>query len=575
MTLRFSAPPRRPLTLHAGVTALAVLSLTLAGCASDTATTSDGALTDATAIADLARPPAQDDPAAMPGGTLKLSSSQDPLCLDGGQVSTAALQLVGRMIYDNLDALDADGKPTPSLATSWDIADGGKTYTFHLRRGVTFSDGTRFDAQAVVTNFDHWRDPATKSPLAAAYIAPIASTTVVDASTLRVRLQYPYSAFLNVLAQGWLGFISPKQLASQSNAQICQAPVGTGPFVVDRYTQAEGLTLSKREDYDWSASYLNHKGPAYLDRIEISYVTEPTVRYSSLASGEYDATDNIAPQNAAAIQANPNIDYHNISRQGNPQRIILNTSRAPFDDQRVRQAFALGIDVDGIVKTIGFGQYDAEHSFLSPTTAGYDPGAQKRWKHDPKGAAKLLDAAGWSGRDKAGYRTNANGERLTADFPVGQSTTPTPINDMIQAEAKKLGIEVVTQQVTAAQAQTERNNGDYDIQTGVWHTNTPDALYICYDSAEITTATRIGQNVSRLADPELDSVLLKARQTTDAAEQKKLYAQAERLLEDLVPAIPLYDFYTPWAVDTDVRNVLADSSHGVPLFTIAWKSVDG
>jgi peptide/nickel transport system substrate-binding protein len=504
------------------------------------------------------------------GGTLKLSSSQDPLCLDGGQVSTAAMQLLGRMVYDNLDALDANGKPTPWLARSWDITNGGTTYTFHLRSGVTFSDGTPFDAAAVVANFDHWSDPATKSPLAAAYIAPIKDTKVLGADTLQVDLHYPYSAFLNVLAQGWLGFVSPKQLADQSNAQICQAPIGTGPFVVDKYTPGEGLTLSKRKDYDWSASYLHHSGAAYLDAIDISFITEPTVRLSSLQSGEYDATDNIAPQTAASVKNDPSISYHNIARQGNPQRIILNTSRAPFNDLRVRQALAAGINVDGIAKSLGFGEYTSEHAFLSPTTADYDPSTQSGWTYDPKKAAKLLDAAGWSTKDAQGYRTK-DGKRLTAYFPVAPSPTPTPINDLIQAEAKKLGVAVVIQQVTTAEAATARQTGDYDIQTGVWHTNTPDALYICYDSGEITTPQRIGQNTSRLSDPQLDVVLLKARQTTDAATQKKLYAEAQQRLEKLAPAIPLYDFYTPWAVRTTVHDVLADSSHGTPLFTIAWK----
>jgi len=551
----------------------AVLATTmLAGCAGGSH--QPAAIRDAKAVSNLAQPLAKDDPKAVEGGTLKLSSSADPQCLDGAQVSTAALQLLGRLYNDNLDALDANGKPTPWLAQSWDISKDGTTYTFHLRKGVTFSDGAPFDADAVVANFDHWRAPATKSPLAAAYIAPIKDTKVLDANTLQVDLSYPYSAFLNVLAQGWLGFVSPKQLATQTNEQICQAPIGTGPFVVDKYTPGEGLTLHKRADYDWSASYLNHKGAAYLDKIDISFISEATVRYTSLVSGEYDATDNVPPQNAAELGGNSDITYHNISRQGNPQRIIFNTSRAPFNDVKVRQAVAEGIDIDGIVKAVGYGQYAVEHGFLSPTTADYDADAAKSWKHDVADAGKLLDAAGWTGKDAEGYRTDAQGKRLTASLPVTQSTTPSPLNDIIVSQFKKLGIDVQIKQVTQAQSSTIRAAGDYDITTGVWHTNTPDALYIAYDSGEITTSKRIGQNASRLTDSTLDSILLQARQTNDAAAQKKLYAQAQERLKEIVPAIPLYDFYTPWAVRSDLHGVLADSSHGTQLFTVAWKSAE-
>lgn len=548
-------------------------ALMLAGCSTGgSGAHQAAAVSNAEAVSNLAQPPAHDDPNAVEGGTLKLSTSQDPLCLDGAQVSSAALQLLGRLYYDNLDALDANGKPTPWLAQSWDITNGGTTYTFHLRKGVTFSDGTVFDASAVVANFDHWRDPATKSPLAAAYIAPIKDTKIEDPYTLRVDLSYPYSAFLNVLAQGWLGFISPKQIATQTDAQICQAPIGTGPFIVDKYTQGQSLTLSKRKDYDWSASYLNHKGAAYLDNIDISFITEATVRYTSLVSGEYDATDNVPPQNAADLAGNPDITYHNISRQGNPERIIFNTSRAPFNNLDVRKAVAEGIDIDGIVKAVGFGQYTVEHGFLSPTTADYDPAAAKDWKHSVADADKLLDAAGWTGKDAQGYRTNAKGQRLTAVYPVAQSSSTSQLPVLIQQQFKTLGIDLVLKQETTSQQSTAYETGDYDVVTGVWHTNTPDALYICYDSGEITTPARIGQNDSRLRDPQLDSILLKARQTTDPAEQKKLYDEAQVRLEQTVPAIPLYDFYTPWAVRSDVHGVIADSSHGTQLFTLAWKS---
>jgi len=556
--------------------ALAVLTTATAltacsGGADRTAAKAPAALTDQAAVANLAKAPARDDPNAVEGGTLKLSMSQDPVCLDGGQVSTAALQVLGRLYYDNLTTLDADGTPQPWLARSWDLSGDGKTYTFHLRKGVTFSDGTAFDAKAVVANFDHWRAPATKSPLAGAYIAPIKSTKVLDANTLQVKLSYPYSAFLNVLAQGWLGLTSPRQLATASNQEICEAPVGTGPFVVDKYTPGESLTLHRRKDYDWSASYLNHKGPAYLDAVDINFVSEASVRYSSLTSGEFDATDAVSPQNAVAVASNPNFVYRNIARQGNPSRLTLNTSRAPFNDVRVRRALSEGIDLDGIVKTLSYGQFGPQHAYLAPTTPYADKGANGRFVHDPQNAAKLLDEAGYSKKDAEGYRVGKDGKRLTAYLPVAQSTSPSPFNDLFQAEAKKLGLDVKIQQVTAAESASRRATGDYDLTTGVWHTNTPDGLYVLYSSNEITSKERIGQNSARLTDKELDTLLLKARQTTDPAQLKKLYKDAELRLEQLVPAIPLYDNYTSWAVNKDVHGVPADSSHGVPLFTLAWK----
>ena len=566
------APDRRATRPFAALLLVLVLVLTAcqSGGSGSTTDTQSPTTSAAQQNVDLAVPPEADDPNAKPGGTLKLSMSQDPLCLDGDQVSSAAIQLLGRLYYDNLTALDAKGNPTPWLAKSWDVSNKGKRYTFHLRDGVTFSDGTPFNAEAVVANFDHMRAPETKSPLSAAYIAPISKTKVIDDLTLQVDLQYAYSPLLYVLAQGWLGMLSPKQISGDF-ASLCSAPIGTGPYTVESYTQGKGVNLVRRKDYDWSADYLNHKGAAYIDRIEISFVTEPSVRYNSVTSGEFDATDNIAPQNAAAVKGDSSITYHNISRIGNPQRLIFNTERAPFNDIAVRKAFAQAIDVDGIAQAVGFGEYEARHAYLSPTTKYYDKSAQDSWVTDLDAANKSLDKAGWSTKDADGYRTK-NGKRLVAVLPVAESATPTPLNELIQAEAKKIGIEVQIKQLPQAEATTRRQQGDYDLATGVWHTNTPDALYICYASGEITTTERIGQNTSRLRDAKLDSLLLQARQT-EASDTKKLtslYKQAQARLKELVPAVPLYDFYTPWAFRTNVHGVLADSSHGTPLLTLAW-----
>ena len=540
----------------------------LAGCANSPATIDAPGTLSAASAAELATPPQKPDPDAVAGGTLKFSTSADPVCLDGHQVSTAQLQTLGRILYDNLVSLDENGEPSPWLASSWDLSEDGKSYTFFLREGVTFSDGTPFDAAAVVANFDHMAAPETKSPLAAAYIDPIESTEILDEHTLRVNLAHAYSPFLNVLAQGWLGLISPKQLA-EAPETTCLAPIGTGPFVVDEYTPGEGVTFDKREDYDWSADYLNHDGPAYIDRIDISFITEPTVRYSSLASGEFDATDNIAPQSAAAAKQDNSISYYNISRIGNPQRILLNTSRPPFDDLRVRKALALGIDTEGIVNAVGFGEYEPRHAFLSPSTQYYSADAETEWKTDVDKANELLDEAGWSEVDAEGYRVK-DGVRFSASLPISESAAPTSLNELIQSEGKKLGLEVKLSQLPAAEALVRRNSGDYDLATGVWHTNTPDALYIVYASGEISSDVRIGQNTSRLRDAELDDLLLRARQTSDTAQLEDLYGQAQERLAELVPAIPLHDFYTPWAVRDNVHGVLADSSHGVPLFTLAW-----
>jgi peptide/nickel transport system substrate-binding protein len=238
-------------------------------------------------------------PAGPPvsGGILKLSMSQDPLCLDPHAISSDVEQIFGRIQFDNLIYLDSKGNPSPWLATSWQISPDGKTYTFQLRKGVTFSDGAAFNADAVKVNFQQMLNPATRSPLAGPYIAPYQDSKVIDDYTLEVHLSHPYSPFLNVLAQGWLGMESPKAIQQDTPAQLCEKPVGSGPFVLTSYTKNQGVTFVKRQGYDWAPSTFNHAGAAYLSGIDVSWVGQDSVRYNSLVSGQYQATGYVPAQN--------------------------------------------------------------------------------------------------------------------------------------------------------------------------------------------------------------------------------------------------------------------------------------
>jgi peptide/nickel transport system substrate-binding protein len=211
------------------------------------------------------------------GGTIRISAAADTGTLDLHAISHTNAQWLGRLIYDNLVYLDEQGNPTPWLANSWTISPDGKTYTFHLRRGVTFSDGAPFDAEAVLVNLEHMRDPKTKSPLAAAYIAPYVSGRVVDRYTFEATLREPYAPFLNVLAQSWLAMMSPKAIREHPET-LASKPVGSGPFVVESYVRQQGINLRRRKDYAWAPPYLAHRGPAYVDRIDVAFVPEALIR---------------------------------------------------------------------------------------------------------------------------------------------------------------------------------------------------------------------------------------------------------------------------------------------------------
>ncbi|REF38063.1 peptide/nickel transport system substrate-binding protein [Thermasporomyces composti] len=553
MTARRRSPTRRAAPLTAVAVSAVLVLATACGAGGDSR---------------AASPTTGASRAPVAGGTLRFSVSGDPLCLDGHAISSGLNQFLGRIITDTVTTLDRRGRPAPYLAESWDISPDGTTYTFHLRKGVTFSDGTPWNAEAFQVNLEHMRDPATKSPLAAAYIAPYESSRIIDEYTLEVHLAYPYTPFLYVLAQAWLGMESPKQIR-EAPETMCDKPIGTGPFVVESYARNQRITYVRRDDYNWAPSWLKHKGPAYLDRIEVTIVPEALIRYQSLVSGQYDITDLVPPQNAAAVEANPNLVFKNLTRPGHPNAVWFNTSRPPFDDVRVRRAFVAATDVAAIAQSVGFGYYPVKDNYLASNSKYYDPTTEGVLRYDPALANRLLDEAGWTGRDSAGYRTK-NGRRLTVELPTNESATPSPQLVQLQGQVKKVGFELKIVQLPPAQLTERRYSGDYDLTSGYWHTNTTDVLYIRYHSSEIPSAERIGQNASYLRDAELDAILEKARATPDGPEAAALYSRAQHRLLELVPALPLWEANAQWAYHTYVKDIAVDTSHPQPVFTAAW-----
>lgn len=506
-----------------------------------------------------------------PGGTLRASVALDTGTFDVHSIAHGNVQWLGRIVYDALVYQDEQGDISPWLAKSWDISADGKVYTFHLRDDVSFSDGEKFNAEAVRVNLEHMRDPATKSPLAAAYIAPYVDGKVLDEYTFQATLREAYSPFLDVLAQSWLSMISPKQIRENPKS-IAERPIGSGPFILESYTREQGATFVKRTDYNWAPPVTRHQGPAYLDRIELTFVPEALIRYSTLLSGEYDFTLDAPNQNAAAIRANAELELRSRIRKANPFRSLsFNTERFPFDDVRVRKALALAIDRDGLAWIAGFGEFQAKSDYLAANTRFYDPAFRDALKFDVAAANRLLDEAGWTARDAQGWRSK-DGRRLAATLLMTENPAfPNSVAVAIQSDAKKVGFEIGIEMVPLAAITERRYSGEFQTMGGgYWHTNTPDGLFILYHSASITTDKLIGQNISRLRDAALDAALGEARQTTDPQRLQVLYSQAQQRLTELVPAVPAYESHHIIAYRKNVKGVVFDTSHNTPFFTSVW-----
>lgn len=533
-----------------------------------------GAARDGVVAGDLISYPASDyheARAGKRGGTLRVSTAADTGTFDVHSISHGNVQWLGRILYDCLVYQDEKGKLSPWLAKSWEVSGDGKTYTFHLRDDVTFSDGSKFNAEAVRVNLEHMRDPATKSPLAAAYIAPYQQGRVIDEYTFEATLREPYAPFLDVLAQSWLGMISPRQIL-EAPKSIAERPTGSGPFVLQSYTRDQGAVFVRRERYNWSPPVTRHRGEAYLDRIELSFVPEAMIRFTALEADQSDLTLDAPPQNAKAIRASSELTLRSRIRKGNPFRsLTFNVERAPFDDVRVRRAVAKGIDREGLAWIVGFGEYRVKADFLGANTRDYDPAYKDVLAYDVKAAQALLDEAGWTARDAQGYRTR-NGKRLGAQLLATESASfSSSVAVAIQADLKKLGFELTIELLPVAQVTDRRYAGNFQVMGGgYWHTNTPDGLYILYHSDSITSEKRIGQNGGRFRDAELDRLLAEARRSPDPARITQLYSQAQQRLAEQVPVVPSFESHVLVAYRNRLKGVIFDTSHNTVFLPSLW-----
>lgn len=506
------------------------------------------------------------------GGTLIYATDRDPSCLDPHVGGDMPQLFVARQFLDSLVSMDEQGNIGPWLATSWDVSADGLRYTFHLREDVRFTDGTPFDAAAVKANLDHMANPRTQSSTAGGYIRQYVDTDIPDPHTAVVRLKAPYAAFLEVLAQGFLGIESPRALRRPLE-ENCQSPVGTGPFRVVDWQRQNQVILERNPTYNSPPPTAWHQGPAYVERVQWKTIKESSVRFASLQAGEVDVIETLPPESHEAARRNPDLKLIIAQRAGNPTNGTFNTKRAPFDDVRVREAFVRSADVQGALMSVYFGEFPRAAGPLSPATRFYSPDFEQVGGYDPQKANHLLDQAGWNQRDAQGYRLK-NGQRLRAVVLVGSRTPPSELTlwEQVQATTRQVGFQLVLEQMSDFQASQRQGHWDYDINLCYWNTNTADVLRIIFGSEFIQPAGQGGyhQNSAGYSDATLDGVLQEALATQDPQNRDRLYHQAQAIVAGQFLQLPTYPQSTRLGVYKTTRGVHLEPSLAVPYLYDAW-----
>ncbi len=503
-----------------------------------------------------------------PGGTFTFAAETEPGCLDPGYDPLNVTALIDRNIFDSLVYQAPDRSFHPWLAERWTVSPDGRTYTFTLRKGVTFQDATPLTADAVRATFDHAVAPATKSLYAASLLRTYQGADIVNPTTVAIRLARPDATILQALSTPYLGIQSAKALTRPTTEQ-CTHPVGSGPFSFVSWTKTQRLALTRNASYAWGPNAPGARpGAAYLDGITISFIKEDAARLGALTSGQVNAIGQVPPVSARTIHGN-GLQLLTNQAPGGVFALYLNTGRGPLADLRVRRALQRGVDYEGITKSVYFGQYARAWSVLSPTTASYDRALENSWRPDPALAGRLLDEAGWTGRDGQGYRTK-DGQQLKISLPYPAQFLREQRDVLyqgIQALAHKIGINIDVVGQDSGTYNRAVSTHTADIVAVSTQRAEPDILRLLFGSAEVLS--KGGYNVFGLRDPALDRLLDEAAASSDTAVRTRDYTQVQARVIDQAYAIPVY--VPTYLLGTSTRvHGLSFSASGDPVLTGVW-----
>ncbi|MEW9553334.1 ABC transporter substrate-binding protein [Nonomuraea sp. NPDC050783] len=501
-------------------------------------------------------------PDPKPGGTLTFAVGTDAGCVDPQQAGSSDTVYSLRQTVDSLTDQDpATGKIVPWLAESWQIGADARTFTFRLRTGATFSDGTPVDAAAVKANFDAIPKLGPLAIQAAGYLDGYSGTTVLDATTVKVSFKRPNAQFLQATSTPSLGLVSVASTRRTPRQRCGEGVIGSGPFLLAQYVPNKSITLSRRAGYAWGSPLWKKKGEAYLDKLVFTVIPEAGVRTGGLLSGQVDAVGRVARADEGALRSgNAGLPSYTIPGVG--YNLGLNNARPILRDARVRQAISLAIDRRQIVDTVFPTGTLPATSVLARTTPGYrDLGAELAF--DAAKAASALESAGWApGAD--GIRTK-DGRRLSLNVVwFANAATFQPALELVQQQLKAVGIELVLKELPVAQFPQLLKSGDFDaLWGGNYSRADPDCLRTLY-------STRLA-NAYRLAPGPLDELLDRQAAEPDTAKRKALVEQAQELIVREAYVVPIVDMRTTLGVSTAVHGLAFTAAGDIQLHD-AWKS---
>lgn len=454
---------------------------------------------------------------AAPAKTELVYSSWMSITVIDPQKGNATAQSAERPVFSALlDTKPGTHELLPDLAEKYEVSADGKTYTFHLRKGVKFHKGFgELKASDVVFTFNRIRDPKTPSRYSVNYKS-VESITAPDDYTVVFKLKTPDVAFPYLLSGAFQGaYIYSEKAVAQYGDTIGQNPIGSGPYQLEELIPQNKVVYTANPDY--------YNGAPQIKKLTYLQIPNDNTSFMAFQKGEIDAMVTQTPEILEQAKAQKDVTIQQIP-QFSDSLLFMNTKVKPFDDIRVRQAMAYAIDKDEIVNTV-FGAINSPAKGYVPSIAqGFTTEGVTQYQYNPDKAKELLTQAGY-----------ANGFTITTKQNNSPSTQR--VFTVLQAQLAKVGIKLDFQAVQLPEWQKFQQSGT--AQFGWWSGVAPTDIQYFMKTYYYGASTPPGNNAAYYTG--IDDILNKAMQESDANERADLYKQAQQKLSQDVPYIPLYE----------------------------------
>ncbi|MCM3700406.1 ABC transporter substrate-binding protein [Paenibacillus macerans] len=492
-------------------------------------------------------------PSGSAQDTLIVGRGGDSSSLDAAIVTDGESLKITHQVFDSLlEYKEGTTEVQPSLAEEWTVSEDGLKYTFKLRQGVKFHDGTDFNAEAVVFNFTRWSDPKSEYKFEGdsfdyydSMFGPdgkrvIKEVKAVDDNTVEFTLNQPQAPFLQNLAMTSFGIASPTAI-QEKKENFKNEPVGTGPFVFKEWKRNDSITLEKNPNY-WK------EGLPKLNKVIVRSIPDNSARFNALQSGEIDLMEDLTPDDLATLESNP--DLQKITRPSNNVGYVgFNLKKEPFNDVKVRTALSYAVNKQGIIDAFFAGQAEPAKNPMPPSLWGYNDSIQD-YEYDLEKAKQLLA--------EAGYPNGLPGEYTFYAMPVSRPYMPDgkKVAEVIQADFEKIGVKVNIESPEWATYLDDAQAGEKDdlFMLG-WQGDNGDPdnfLYTLLDKDAIPS-----NNYSYYANDELHEILKQAQVETEQSKREELYKKAQEIIKADAPWIPLVHTTPLLAAKANVKGYVA------------------